>query len=268
MLWIIMTTTMNKKKIIISSLILLFCPFCLLAQEQLITDSIDDNVSTLLRQLREKQQEIDVLNDSIKKLNEQANIIEKRSSKVSQDKDLQITKHQEKISQLISENQRLKDEIQEKKDSLKIFATLDNIVYKECLLFPLERRYNATYIKEAKQCLAAMGIETTHSKEYETYYHFLDEYESFNNLVIAFLQDQEKRLSMKQWKINELAKSQAEESLKKLPYYKYYINRNKSPWESILYIDETLEEFFKQLNSGKLNAITMQQLIKRLEPKQ
>ena len=72
---------------------------------------------------------------------------------------------------------------------------------------------------------------------------------------------------MKQWKINEIAIGQAQDGLKALRYYKYYRNCKNQPWESILYLDETLDEFFKQLNSRKLNAASMKDLIQRLEPK-
>ena len=54
-----------KKYIII--LVVAILPLCLNAQEELRSDSIDNNITTLLRQLSEKQQEIDGLNDSIKR---------------------------------------------------------------------------------------------------------------------------------------------------------------------------------------------------------
>lgn len=259
-----------KKYIII--LVVAILPLCLNAQEELRSDSIDNNITTLLRQLSEKQQEIDGLNDSIKRLNGQLDAAIKMSINESQSTNLQIEHFQDTITQLRNKNASLLNDIRLKNDSLKsskaLILSLDNIVYKECLLFPLERRYNAKYIADSKRCLDAMGTNKSHPKEYNTYYHFLDEYLSFNQDLINFLRDQEKRLGMKQWKINELAISQAEDGLKNLAYYKYYVNRNKSPWESILYLDETIDEFFKLLKSGKLNSTTMQELIQRLEPKQ
>ncbi len=235
------------------------------------SDSIDNGISTLVRQLSEKQQEIDDLNDSIKRLNGQLDATIKMSMTESQSTNLQIKHFQDTISLLRNENASLLNDIRLKNDSLKnsknLIISLDNIVYKECLLFPLERRFNAKYIADSKRCLEAMGTSKSHPKEHNTYYHFLDEYDSFNQDLINFLRDQEKKLGMKQWKINELAISQAEDGLKKLPYYRYYMNRNKAPWESILYIDETIDEFFKLLNSGKLTSTTMQELIHRLEPK-
>lgn len=258
-------------KFIILSVVTIL-PLCLKAQVGSKSDSIDNNVSTLLRQLTEKQQEIDILNDSIKKLNGQLDATIKMSINESQSTNVQIQHFQDTISQLRNENASLLNDVRLKNDSLKnsndLIISLDNIVYKECLLFPLERRFNAKYIADSKRCLEAMGTNKSHPKEYTTYYHFLDEYVSFNQDLINFLRDQEKRLGMKQWKINELAISQAEDGLNKLPYYKYYVNRNKSPWESILYLDETIDEFFKLLKSGKLTSTTMQELIQRLEPKQ
>ena len=259
-----------KKNIII--LVVAIFPLCLKAQEELRSDSIDNNVSTLLRLLPEKLQEIDGLNDSIKRLNGKLDATIKMSKKESQSTNLQIKCFKDTITQLRNENASLLNDIRLKDDSLRsskaLILSLDNIVYKECLLFPLERRYNAKYIADSKRCLEAMGTNKSHPIEYKTYYHFLDEYDSFNQDLIKFLTKQSDCLEMKQWDVNELAIKQAKDGLNKLPYYKYYVNRNKYPWESILYLDETIEEFLKLLNSGKLNSKTMVELIQRLQSKQ
>ena len=259
-----------KKNIII--LVVAIFPLCLKAQEELRSDSIDNNVSTLRRQLPENQKEIDGLNDSIKSLNGKLDATIKMSKKESQSTNLQIKCFKDTITQLRNENASLLNDIRLKDDSLRsskaLILSLDNIVYKECLLFPLERRYNAKYIADSKRCLEAMGTNKSHPEEYKTYYHFLDEYDFFNQDLIKFLTKQSDCLEMKQWDVNELAIKQAKDGLNKLPYYKYYVNRNKSPWESILYLDETIDEFLKLLNSGKLNSKTMKELIQRLQPKQ
>ena len=259
-----------KKNIII--LVVAIFPLCLKAQEELRSDSIDNNVSTMRSQLPEKLQEIDGLNDSIKRLNGKLDATIKMSKKESQRTNLQIECFKDTITQLRNENASLLNDIRLKDDSLRsskaLILSLDNIVYKECLLFPLERRYNAKYIADSKRCLEAMGTNKSHPKEYQTYYHFLDEYESFNQALIKFLKYQSDCLKMKQWDVNELAIKQAKDGLNKLPYYKYYVNRNKYPWESILYLDETIDEFLKLLNSGKLNSKTMEELIQRLQSKQ
>lgn len=259
-----------KKNIII--LVVAIFPLCLKAQEELRSDSIDNNVSTLRRQLPEKLQDIDGLNDSIKRLNGKLDATIKMSKKESQSTNLQIECFKDTITQLRNENASLLNDIRLKDDSLRsskaLILSLDNIVYKECLLFPLERRYNAKYIADSKRCLEAMGTNKSHPIEYKTYYHFLDEYDSFNQDLIKFLKYQSDCLEMKQWDVNELAIKQAKDGLNKLPYYKYYVNRNKYPWESILYLDETIDEFLKLLNSGKLNSKIMKELIQRLQPKQ
>ena len=271
MQWITIVMISRTMKQFIIIFLVSILPLCLKAQVESKSDSIDNGISTLVRQLSEKQQEIDGLNDSIKRLNGQLDATIKMSMNESQSTNLQIEHFQDTITQLRKENASLLNDIRLKNDSLKsskeLLLSLDNIVYKECLLFPLERRFNAKYIADSKRCLDAMGTSKSHPKEFNTYYHFLDEYASFNQDLINFLRDQEKRLGMKQWKINELAVSQAVEGLNKLPYYRYYMNRNKAPWESILYLDETLDVFFSQLKSGKLNSTTMQELIQRLEPK-
>jgi len=244
-------------------------PVSIFAQQEIASDTINNNddVSTLIRQLSEKQKEIDLLNDSIKRINAQMNDSIQKYKKDTQQLNTNRKLYQDSLSHFISENQRLMTIIQVKNDSLKLFGTLDNMIYKQCLLFPLERRYNPIYINDCKKCLAAMRTDATYPKDYKIYYHFLDEYATFNQEIIGFLKEQEENLSMKNWKINEIAISQAQDSLKGLHYYQYYRNCKNQPWESILYLDETLDEFFKRLNSGKLNAASMKDLIQRLEPK-
>ena len=100
------------------------------------------------------------------------------------------------------------------------------------------------------------------------YYHFLDEYASFNQEVILFLKDIEKSLNRKNWKGTafEMVIPQANKALESLNYNQWYQKRNTT-WASIPYLDDTLDEFFKLLKSEKLTSTTMQELIQRLEPK-
>ena len=256
-----------KKNIII--LVVAIFPLCLKAQEELRFDSIDNNVSTLRCQLSEKQNEIDVLNDSIKRLNDNISASFKTNKDQFERTNKQLALYQDTIAVYRNEKRELLSVIQEKNDSLKILASIDTIIYKQCLLFPLERRFNPKHIFRAKHCLQAMNIESTHAQNFKKYFHFLDDYESFNQEVIMFLKKQEESFSKKQWKSSafEMVIPQANKALESLNYNQWYQKRNTT-YESIPYLDETLDDFFSQLKSRKLNLQTMEELIQRLQPKQ
>ena len=137
-----------KKNIII--LVVAIFPLCLKAQEELRFDSIDNNVSTLRHQLSEKQNEIDVLNDSIKRLNDNISASFKTNKDQFERTNKQLALYQDTIAVYRNEKRELLSVIQEKNDSLKILASIDTIIYKQCLLFPLERRFNPKHIFRAK----------------------------------------------------------------------------------------------------------------------
>ena len=256
-----------KKYIII--FLVSIVPLCLKAQVESTSDSIDNGISTLVCQLSEKQHEIDVLNDSIKRLNDNISASFKTNKDQFERTNKQLALYQDTIAVYRNEKRELLSVIQEKNDSLKILASIDTIIYKQCLLFPLERRFNPKHIFRAKHCLQAMNIESTHAQNFKKYFHFLDDYESFNQEVIMFLKKQEESFSKKQWKSSafEMVIPQANKALESLNYNQWYQKRNTT-YESIPYLDETLDDFFSQLKSGKLNSTTMEELIQRLQPKQ
>lgn len=182
-----------------------------------------------------------------------------------------ITLCTQKIDSLNSKIDNLNSKINtltSQKDSLENYTTFFNeTIFKQCLLYPLEGRYDSIFISECKQCLKDMKIMETHPKLYNTYYEFLNDYNTYNNQVKTFLDDQKKSVDLKGGLIGPF-KDKAKQKLEELDYYKkFYLKRNTSPYKSIPYLDEVIDEFLRVLNSNKLNGKNMQELIEKLEPK-
>lgn len=72
------------------------------------------------------------------------------------------------------------------------------------------------------------------------------------------------QLKVKGWNIRESAKNNAQNALKNLKYYEYYQKKDKYPWKSIVYLDEVIDDYFKLLESPKINEKKLQDLINKL----
>lgn len=175
--------------------------------------------------------------------------------------------YQDSIRKLNRKVRKMQDELKMKSDSMKIIQSFDQIIYKECLLYPLERRYDSTRLVEAKHCLDLMtSVKVKQPVEYKTYYHFLTEYAKYNREVLGFLEELNGYFEKKAWPTGSAVESYVSGQLKKLTYYQFYEKRNIKPWESILYLDEVLDDFLKVLRKGEINKDTMQEFIKRVKP--
>lgn len=182
-----------------------------------------------------------------------------------------ITRCTQKIDSLNSKIDNLNSKINtltSQKDSLEKYTTFFNeTIFKQCLLYPLEGRYDSIFISECKQCLKDMKIQESHPKLYNTYYDLLNDYKNYNDQVKTFLVKQKISVDMKGELTGDF-KEKAKRKLKNLDYYKnFYSSRNTPPYKSIPYLDEVIDEFLSVLNSNKLNGTNMQELIEKLEPK-
>ena len=234
------------------------------AQTEADTDS---RVNTLLRQLDEKQQEIDKLNGAIEALNSQAADLQNEIQRLSRRNSELEQQNIGELDGLRAKIDELHSVIDAKNDTLRWFTALDNTIYRQCLLYPLERRYDAKRINDAIHCIDVIDIKGNHKKEYDTYAHFLSEYERYNLEIINYLEAQKKSLGMKGWVVNDMVRAQADEGLKRTAYYRYYEKRDTDPWESILYLDETIDQYLNLLKKDKIAEADLQHLIDRLQPK-
>lgn len=134
----------------------------------------------------------------------------------------------------------------------------------------LEIRYNEKYIKDAKYCLDSLkiGENPKYKKEYEIYYPLIGKYKEFNDLLLKFFNDELDYCKRNNWTLNEIGKKGIENRTKENSYYKEcYVNRNKYPYKSIIYLDEVMEDWFEMLKNNDLKESTLQALIKRITPR-
>ena len=101
---------------------------------------------------------------------------------------------------LIKSERENKMKVEDEKNSLKIkydglvkeFSTLDAIVYKQCLLYPLEGRYNENLINEALRAAHSFAnLSPQKSAEFnecmKTYEPLLHQYEKYNEEIMNLL---------------------------------------------------------------------------------
>ena len=249
-----------------------FYTFAQNAQNGTKQGSENNNLTPLIKSIDEKIDSIlKLVNSNISNNNQQIpdnpqgcqNDLEKYKT--------EIKKKNDTIRHLTEEKNTLKiqkDSLKIQKDSLEKYTTFFNeTIFKQCLLYPLEGRYDSIFISECKQCLRDMKIQQSHPELYNTYYDLLNDYKKYNDQVKKFLDDQKRSVDLKGELIGAF-KENAKQKLKGLDYYKnFYLKRNTPPYKSIPYLDEVIDEFLSVLNSNKLNGKNMQELIEKLEPK-
>ena len=163
---------------------------------------------------------------------------------------------------------QLQTTIDNQKEQLKLLDRIDDEVYRQCLLYPLERRFDPKLIDEALHSLNRMNIADSHREQYDTYAPLLNEYAHLNQEVITFLNDQKRSLTMKGGSFSNEGIAAAKQKFANNPYKRYYEKRNEKPWRSILYLDQALEDFFRLLDNKQLTSDALNELIERLQPKQ
>ena len=257
---------------------MIMLPFYTFAQNG-TKQGFKNNDLTLLNSIDEKSDSIiKLLNNNISNVPQQIpdnpqgcqNDLGKHETKIKNKNDT-ITLCAKKIDSLNSKIDSLNSKINtltSQNDTLVKNANFFNeTIFKQCLLYPLEGRYDSIFISECKQCLKDMKIQESHPELYNTYYDLLNDYKKYNDQVKTFLVEQKRSVDLKGGLIGAF-KDKAKQKLEELDYYKkFYLKRNTPPYKSIPYLDEVIYEFLSVLNSNKLNGTNMQELIEKLEPK-
>lgn len=153
----------------------------------------------------------------------------------------------------------------------QLLATLDKTIYKQCLLYPLERQYKESLIQESIITVQSLkGILETPSVDFkeceEVYLPLVKSYKNHNQELIRFIKDKLMiGLKMLNWKVTPERKESYKESLENLKYYKqYYIGRNKPPYRSIDYLDKKIDELLKIINKSANLEQDLNDLLKSL----
>ena len=165
--------------------------------------------------------------------------------------------HLKKIDELndkIKEHERTANQYRANYEKLiRDISKMDAVIYKQCLLYPLEGRYDSLLIKESLRAIQSFyTLNKNPSKEFTeykaTYEPLLNKYNQYNTQLRSFFEKELKVIKATQGIVSEAHKNKFKNELEMLPYYsECYVNRNKPPYRSILYIDKQIDSFLKIL---------------------
>jgi len=202
----------------------------------------------------------------------------KKDSLAMQTKIIQLEKQISELDAEIAKSHANAKQAKDDFDAIKqAVLSKDAILYKQCLLYPLERRYNAQFIEDALntvETFAGLGQMSDKFKEYKnTYQPLLIQYEQYNQQIMDSIQKCIVYIEKREEKTGQgvqikAPKDKWEKALKTWPYYQEcYIGKDTPPFKSIIYLDEAIDEFKSIIEQSNDVKLELQNLIKRLEPK-
>ena len=155
--------------------------------------------------------------------------------------------------ELIKAQQRLQAQSDSLKSLVELQAAverLDTLVYKQCLLYPLERPYDEGFVREALTTLDRLQIKERglFQNEYATYAPLLRDYKKHTDDVAHLLQGVAKRFDKLGYKAEPNIVRTVRDLLKASAYYPLYQKRNEPPYRSIPYLDGVIDELQAMLD--------------------
>lgn len=211
-------------------------------------------------------------------LNAKIDSIERHYNAVVAEKNKEIELLRKNSSELQKKDAELKqkdNEINNLKNRMKAYDSLDDLIYRQCLLFPLERKYNERLVTQSIQCLQALELDKNerYQKVYNDYFPILQNYELYTQeiagVLSATLQSQsfgsletlrksgQTSVVAKIDQIKEYAAAQFNTT----GYCKYYKDKN-GPKSA--YLNSVLDEFH-QLPADKFTRENIQTIIEKLK---
>ena len=217
-----------------------------------------DSIPTVTDSIRTVTDSTQALTDSIARLN--AIIAANHDSLAS--KDRQIALLQAKC-----------DEMEQQQGAM---TQLSSVIFKQCLLYPLEARYSAKDIQDAITCLNELGIwdNPLYKADCDIYRPMLTSYGRFNSQIMAIVEQSLTRLQQKQQMVEGYRLTREEASwiaddIRQTDYYQYFARRNNPPYKSIVYLDENIENLLNLLNHPEdITIEALNKVLERLRPKQ
>lgn len=153
----------------------------------------------------------------------------------------------------------------------------DAVLYKQCLLYPLERRCNSSLISDALNTVdvfANLGQMSDKFEEYRnTYEPLLKQYDLYNQQLLGYLLGCIEYIEKREAKLGDgrqipIPKDSWLNELKELPYYQEcYVKKDIPPFKSIIYLDEVVDDFKSVIEQKGDVKPDLQKLVKKLEPK-
>lgn len=244
------------------------------AKEDNEDKAIDALLEATTRQINEKQKELDSCQKQLVEYKTKVGLLQDTLTIL---KEKLIQKNKE-----INSAQKAKDTVEKERDIEKnkndklrgSINMMDAIIYKQCLLYPLERRYNEKFIRESITAVEDFSQfsppRSDKFLEYKgTYMPLLENYKSYNDEIIQFLESVMSTLNLTDGIVGAGHKDKFNLELESLRYYQdCYTVRNDPPsFKSILYLDNVIDKFKKIINKKGDIRQDMTELIKSVKPK-
>lgn len=229
-------------------------------------DTPSDEVNALLISIKSLQKENKFLQSQIEQLKADTIRLAKANGK-QLDNIRNIEKEKSELQNKLNERNKQYNEIVEK------IRKVDAIIYKQCLLYPLEARYSPEFVKESLEAVEAfVKFSNTPSEKFvnlkKVYEPLLKDYERYNNEILIFLETKVMpRINKETGTLGASHKDRLQRDLKALSYYKFYLSRNTPPYRSIIYLDDTIDMFIETIKKQGNIEKDIEKLIKRLSPK-
>lgn len=190
----------------------------------------------------------------------------------------QIAVLKDDFAKLQNENSDLKSQVlkaqEDKKQLSQTLLSIDGVLAKQCLLYPLERRYNKQFVDEAISSVEAfvkLGNTSDKFNAYRnTYEPLLKKYSEYNQQIVDFLQQCVEYIEKREAKNVSVPKAPEiwDNELKALPYYQYcYVVKDRPPYKSIIYLDERIDEINAVMKSSDNLKEDLLNIISKLKSK-
>lgn len=178
-----------------------------------------------------------------------------------------------RMQQRISLLQAKCDELEQQQEALQ---HLSSVIYKQCLLYPLETRYSAKGIQEAITCLNELSIwdNPLYKADCDVYRPMLTNYARYNSSLMEIVEHYKNLLQQKQQLMESYRMTRGEASwiaddLRQMEYYQYYSRRNNPPYKSIIYLDDTIDSLINLIeNPQNITVQALDSILERLRPRQ
>lgn len=233
------------------------------ARPDSLTDSQKAGIVALAEQLGAQKAAIDRLEAGIKEKNDTIALLQQElealraGAKREQQEGEALAAARDSVQSLGRELYESRRQLKAMADSLQSLSglqaavrRLDTLMYKQCLLYPLERPYEEGFVREALTTLDRLQIKQRglFQNEYATYAPLLRDYKKHTADVAKLLQGVAKRFDRLGYKVKPDIVRTVQNLLKASAYYPLYQQRNRPPYRSIPYLDGVVDDLLAMLD--------------------
>lgn len=233
------------------------------ARPDSLTDSQKAGIVALAEQLGAQKAAIDRLEAGIKEKNDTIALLQQElealraGAKREQQEGEALAAARDSVQSLGRELYESRRQLKAMADSLQSLSglqaavrRLDTLMYKQCLLYPLERPYEEGFVCEALTTLDRLQIKQRglFQNEYDTYAPLLRQYKQYTADVAKLLERGAKRFNQVGYEAKSAAAGSLQNDLKTSTYYPLYQKRNQPPYRSIPYLDRAIDELLAMLD--------------------